>query len=445
MERGKDNLEQRGYKDFVDPERLYDLKVVQQAENEGSPLTIKHLKRLGLEQLFATYNVPVAEIPQEIERISRNLLAELRKDRYGGATEARMLGRIWLAIQSTNVADMPDHGERLTTLLEKLKTFSGFIEYLGEIGEKLDNADIKLIAACFDGTRKKFTSSYRFKRVSKISENFSGAPAATTEWTAAGVKPLDTKATLILDSKVQAIASQYEADPELMSMITKQEQSQPNKKLFHDTTVVALEGIGQAKSILSAVEIKKRGQKLVSGELTSLGGVAQELPSVHASSEGIQGAHAYPRYFNESPITFILNEDKQAETMAQRVRQTNPDIKPADLKKAIDRPLRRLPAWEPIAPEEFTQARNTMSKEEFSEWRQAIFKKAANSDNSPFPKSYESHLGPEVPLENVDAIAVPYDFVAEAETWVRNNVPHLKIIVREAAEYINAKRDRPPA
>jgi len=168
--------------------------------------------------------------------------------------------------------------------------------------------------------------------------------------------------------------------------------------LTHDTGSAALSQIGENNAIWSAQRALRHGEKLVTGEYaysayqqahTSLDG-RQGHNKVYTSRDSLSSKkYTIQRWFNESPVTFGINEEKQRE---------------------YDRTHRGTTRY--------------------------------------IEAGAEVAVGPVVPLENIAAIAAPKANEAVFRAWIEAHCPTARFISYEAVDlldYADKRVRMPPA
>jgi len=164
------------------------------------------------------------------------------------------------------------------------------------------------------------------------------------------------------------------------------------EKLFvHGTGSVAMANFAKNQAIWSASLAIKSGDKVVSGEYvsyisskdgkTSLAGGASGLKNIYTSREGLSSKdYTMRRWFDETPVTFGISEEKQrAYNGARKIK--------------------------------------------------------LQYDN---PSNEGVQVGPIVPLENVVAISAPKASEARIRSWIAAHCPHAKFVSYEAATILES-------
>jgi len=163
------------------------------------------------------------------------------------------------------------------------------------------------------------------------------------------------------------------------------------EKLFvHGTGSAAIANFAKNQAIWSASLAIQSGDKVVTGEYTShisgdgktsVGGGASGLGDIFTSREGLSSAsYTMRRWFNETPVTFGISEEKQRK---------------------------------------YNDARNI---------------KRSYTESS----EEEVTVGPIVPLENVVAISAPKASEARIRSWISAHCPHAKFVSYEAATILES-------
>jgi len=194
----------------------------------------------------------------------------------------------------------------------------------------------------------------------------------------------------ILETGRACVHEQLVDEPILAEVVQLKKSNFPSREncLFHNTGSSALEGIGKAGAILSAWRVLQSKGNVVTGEYvsyinhhdgeTSVTGGKEGLTEVYTlrNSSLASNDYAIQRWFNECPVTFGIDVEKQ---------------------------------------KEYNEA-------------QGIDK---NYDND--RKAEGTVVGPKVPLQNVVAVSAPKDHEAHIQAWIQQYCPWVKFISKEAA------------
>ena len=139
---------------------------------------------------------------------------------------------------------------------------------------------------------------------------------------------------------------------------------------FHVTSSVALDPIGEKKALVSSKKIREGGGDIVSGEVFGSDLIHSQ---VYVYPDKIADCYGTPRWFDEYGVVFAISIARQ--------------------EKYLERQNKKM----------------------------GIF---SNSEGW--------QIGDEVPLENINFIAIPFAHLPDAEKWVSQNCPGTKIVSREA-------------
>lgn len=139
---------------------------------------------------------------------------------------------------------------------------------------------------------------------------------------------------------------------------------------FHSTSSAALNGISKKGALVSSREINEAHEEVVSGEVF---GTNQVHSQVYVYQDKIADSYGTPRWFDEYEVVFAISIARQ--------------------EKYLERQNKKM----------------------------GIF---SNSEGW--------QIGDNVPLENINFIAVPFAHLPDAEKWVSQDCPGTKIVSREA-------------